>query len=227
MKKVIITFLLLAGVCFFSSPEAKAVELPVEWNWDSGTTEGWVGGIDGTIVTIEVGRNGTFGLGAQGYTPTVRLEGISIDPSLLVGGLLGENLAMTGEIYVDINREMNDDYGNNLELLIYGETTKARFTVSPYSGWGSIENLGDSWYRYHLANRWHGERQLVGPGAPEPTNLVVMTWDWPSNAEDSPVIYDNLTIIPEPTTFLLMGLGAFINRTNQTIFNIQERNEKC
>lgn len=203
MKKVIITITILVVLSAGWQP-ALATLLPVEWNWNSGTTEGWIGGIDGTVVTVEAGRNGTFGLGAQGYTPTVKLEGISIDPGLLVGGQFGENLSMTGEIYVDVDREMCGDY---LDLWIWGENTCGRFYTYPADGMGSIEDLGDGWYRHHLVNLRHYERIPDGPWE-DPANLIYMTWNWSDNAEDSPVIYDNLTIIPEPATLVLFGLGC-------------------
>ena len=120
MKKIIISIAVF--VSFVACYQGFAAILPVVWNWDSGTTEGWTADLDDTIVTIEAGRNGTFGLGVQ-QSPTVNLEEIPIDPGLLVGGQLGENLPMTGEIYVDIDREIDNAYGHNLELHIYGETT--------------------------------------------------------------------------------------------------------
>ena len=53
---------------------------------------------------------------------------------------------------------------------------------------------------------------MVSSRGDDPINTIYMVWDWGGNAADSPVVYDNLTIIPEPTTLLLLGLAAVMVR---------------
>jgi len=200
-EKNIILFL---ATVVFTLVCTESIEAALNWNWDSGTTEGWTDA-GGTVVSIETGRNGTFGLGARQSgvaNTTVQIGGQSFDPGILVGGQFGTSLTMTGEIYVDINREIAGTHGNLVDLLIYGNNSFARFVTYPFDGFGSIEGLGDGWFRHHLANVFHFSSggELAG--------IIRLTWDWDDNAIENPVVYDNLTIIPEPATLSLLGLGA-------------------
>lgn len=190
-----------------SSQAMAAVNAAHVWTWDSGTTEGWTDATGGTIVSVVIGRSGTSGLGAEQPTPyigalypKVKIEGQSIDPGALVGDQFGDYLVMTGEIYVDVNRQMNTGHGDYLYIWIYGENSKARFNTYPYKNMGSIEDLGDGWFRHHLSNRGHWVRNLGGgPGGPDPIGMISMAWNWNYNATGNTVKFDNLTIIPEQT----------------------------
>ena len=197
----------------------EKVEADYTWNWDSGTTEGWIDGSGGTIVSVETGRNGTFGLGAQQPTPyvgavfpIVKVEEQFIDPGPLVGGQLGVNLVMTGEIYMDINREMSATGPNYVDLIIWGRNTYGRFICYPGSGFGRVEDIGDGWFRHYFGNRGHEEYSGVEPGQLEKIGSIYLDWNWNYNATYDPVVFDNLTIIPEPCTLALLGLGALVLR---------------
>jgi hypothetical protein len=58
---------IVLAYCLCSSSHAVNTELI--WNWDSGTVENWTGVRGDTQLTIEPGRNGTFGLGATNGPP--------------------------------------------------------------------------------------------------------------------------------------------------------------
>lgn len=216
-KQSIFVCALVIIVSLCSSQVTTVVEAAQIWNWDSGTTEGWTDATGGTIVSVELGRNSTFGLGAQqpdpyvgALFPKVKIEGQSMDPGILVGGQFGEYLPMSGEIYVDVDREMSTQHNNYLDIWIYGDNNKARFHTYPSENMGSIEDLGDGWFRHHLSNRGHWVRNIAGPGGPDPVDMIIMAWNWNYNAAENPVRFDNLTFIPipEPTSLLLLGLGV-------------------
>jgi hypothetical protein len=197
----------------------EKIEANYNWNWDSGTTEGWMDASAGTIVSIEDGRNGTFGLGVQQPTPyvgavypRVKIEDQFIDPGSLVGSQQGEYLAMTGEIYVDVNREMSASHGNYVDLWIYGENSKARFVCYPEEGDGRIEDIGNGWFRHYLENRLH---TAIDPTS-ERIGSIYLNWNWNYNATSDPVVFDNFTIVPEPISLLLFGLGGLILRRRKT-----------
>jgi len=168
------------------------------WNWDSGTTEGWMDG-GGTDVTVEPGWNGTRGLGIQtrvpyevAVYPIAKKRNSDIDPGSLVGDQHGSALEMTGEIRVDFNRLMPNAHTRYVDMWVIGQDDHARFACYPYDGFGSIEDIGDGWYRYHLVNlySWPGRD---GRDAGE----VYLSWDWAGNVDDAPVVLDNLVIAPE------------------------------
>ena len=214
MKKNILSFLIVGVLLFGNIGITQAAIL--SWNWDSGTTEGWGDGSGGTVVTVEPGRNGTFGLGAQQPTPyvgalfpIVKIEGQTIEPDTLVGGIHGVYLDMTGEIYIDVDRAMNNGHGDYVDLWIFGDNSYARFLTYPYDNIGNkIEELGDGWYRHYLANRFNYEysefedfSSLVG--------TISLHWNWNYNATSSPVVFDNFNIapVPVPSAILLFVSG--------------------
>lgn len=213
MTEKITVYLLFLVTSFFTFACVEMADAAFIWDWDSGTTEGWVDGSGGTIVTVELGRFGTFGLGAQqpppyiGATfPIVKIEGQTINPGIFVGGQFGEYLPMTGEIYVDVDREIRSSYVDYLDLWIYGNNSFGRFHCFPGFNLGYVEDLGDGWFRHHLANRWHSEYD--DPDHEAEAGTIRLAWNWNFNAEENPVIFDNLTMVPEPATLLLLGLGG-------------------
>ena len=206
MKRLIVRLALLvhAGV---GQLEAETIWT---WNWDSGTTEGWVGYAGKTDLTIESGRNGTTALGfsrTTGGQPTIVLEGHNIDPGSPVGGNFGNYVPMTYDMYVDVNKEEVDEH-NYLDLYIDGESSFARFHTYPDNDTnptGSTEALGDGWYRHHLENRWHHE---YTPGYQYPVGTITLRY--PPAA-----VFDNLTIhgedaqpIPGPSSLVVCSLAA-------------------
>lgn len=176
----------------------------LSWDWNSGTTEGWVP-VAGTVVTVETGRDGTSGLGAQQVSyntssfPEVEIGGQPIDPGALVGGESGEHLPMTGQIYVDANRKMNYGGGDYVDLRISNSDSHSRFHCYPMDNYGHIEDLGDGWYRHYFSNRFH---YLKGPPGPSPlldggspVSTIRLEWNWNFNTREEPIVFDNFTII--------------------------------
>jgi len=211
MTKKITAHLLFLLTSFFTFVCTEMADAAFVWDWDSGTTEGWVDASGGTIVTIEPGRFGTFGLGAREPlfgAPGVKIEGQTIDPSIFVGGQFGEYLPMTEEIYVDIDRKISPNHGDYVDLWIYGNNSYGRFVCYPYDNYGNVEELVDEWFRHHFANRWHYEYVEESYEA----GTIFLVWNWNYNATERPVVFDNLTIVPEPATFLLLGLGGILIR---------------
>ena len=202
MKRLIVGLALLvhAGV---GQLEAETIWT---WNWDSGTTEGWVAG-GNTDLTIVSGRNGTTALNVGGYNRRIEIEGQNIDPGSLVGGNIGEYLPMTYDMYVDVNTAISG-HANYVDLYIYGESSFARFHTYPYDGIGSIEALDDGWYRYHLGNRFH----RVYADYDEDDNNWPVGWTTLRSTRQS-LVLDNLTIhgetsqpIPEPSSLVVCSL---------------------
>ncbi len=190
------------------------------WTWDSGTFENWTGYKGDTQISIEPGRNGTYGLGAVNgppFTwssyPIVEIANQNFNLNSLVGGQYGENLPMTSEIYVDVNQRIANQHGLYMELAMYGEWSTALFIVYPFDGYGTIENLSDGWYRYHFVNRSH---LLLDHGGlvDRPPGTIQMKWKDPQSATTIPVVFDNLTIspnpVPEPESFLAFTVMAAI-----------------
>ena len=199
-KKMAALLLVTIGLALICAKTADANSV-WSWDWDSCTTEGWVDATDYTIVTVEAGRNGTCGLGAQqplgtpeSSRPAVKIEGQTLDPGTLVGGEINNYfLPMTGEIYVDADRLMPAVSGIFLDLKLFNEDSYGRFICYPYLGYGSIDDLDDGWYRYHLVNVFYSEDSGVDAG------FFFLEWTWEYNAAEIPVVFDNLTIAPEPT----------------------------
>jgi len=210
MNRRTVVLCLAIVFCVLGNVDASSI-----WTWDSGTTEGWVGYGGDTTLTIEAGRNGTYALGAlnappyeTALFPKLEVSGQSIDPTTLVGGL-GSYLPLTGEIFVDIQSKQIQGHGNYLDLYIFGENSTARFNTYPNDGIGSIVDLGDGWYRYHLENLSHHSGNSGSAGT------VRLEWNWNYDASVIPVVFDNLTIhgtgspqpIPEATTMFLLVTG--------------------
>jgi hypothetical protein len=187
------------------------------WNWDSGTPENWSGLGGDTQLTIESGRNGTFGLGATNgppyelaLFPILEITGQDIPPGALVGYTTGEYLPMNGEIFVDTNRTLNGN-GNYVDVMLIGQNGDvSRFHSYPYDGIGSIETLGDGWYRHHLANRYYiasGGETVDSPTA------IRLSWNYNFDASAVPIVFDNFTInlfTPEPGSGAIFVLGCLL-----------------
>lgn len=199
-KKMAALLLVTIGLALICAKTADANSIWF-WDWDSCTTEDWIDATDYTIVTIQDGRNGTCGLGIQqplgtpeSSRPAVKIGGQTLDPGTLVDGEINNYfLPMTGEIYIDADRLMPAENGVFLVLKIYNENSWARFICYPYWGWGSIDDLDDGWYRYHLVNTVYWEDSSADAG------FFILEWTWQYNTAESPVVLDNLMIAPEPT----------------------------
>lgn len=197
-------------------------QVVLQWDWNSGTTEGWYG-LDGdTQLSIEAGRNGTTGLGAVNGPPYVvaqfpilEIQNQSIVPGHLVGFEFGNNLPLTGEISVDTSRTL-DGAGNYVRVWIYNEFGSASFVSYPADGKGSIESLGDGWFRHHLVNLAYVDFP-IGP-ASGPLSNIRLEWNFNFDASTVPIVFDNLRIVgvvPEPNSLwplLLVSLFIYSSR---------------
>lgn len=139
-------------------------------------------------MTIEPGRNGTFGLGAtngppylSALYPILRISGQDFLPGSLVGHVLGDRLPMTGEIFIDTNRTLAG-VGNYVDVRLLGQFSVARFLSYPYDGVGTIENLGDGWYRHHLANLSNSSDVGVSPLLPPTTVELIWNSDFDASS---------------------------------------------
>jgi hypothetical protein len=197
-KKMAALLLVMIGLTLICAGRSDA-DTFLNWDWDSCTLEGWEGASAETSVTVEEdGRNGTCGLGAEQQDHTanitvVKIGGQTLDPGALVGGEFGEDLPMTGEIYVDIDQQVPDVFSSYLELLILDEDSYARFGCYPHGGHGNIEELGDGWYRHYLVNSGHWEGSY-----PEDAGYFYLEWNWAEDVDESPLVFDNLMIAYEP-----------------------------
>lgn len=186
------------------------------WNWDSGATEGWKSFGETTVVTIENGFSGTFGLGMQDISEfdritTIEIKDQAIDPSQFVGGQVGRDLPMTGLIYVDINRSIDDGNGGKVDMWVHGNESRARFLSSPIDGYGYVVELGNGWYRHFFSNWIHG-RYDAFPDPVSSESFGRITFAWDRKNELSPVVIDNLTFIPEPASVCLLLSGVALLR---------------
>ncbi|MCJ7692418.1 MAG: hypothetical protein MUO22_03250 [Sedimentisphaerales bacterium] len=189
----------MIGLTLICAKTADA-DSPWSWDWDSCTLEGWISPMPDIIVTVEDGREETCGIGAAlepdaTHVPTIKIGGQALDPGALVGGLFGSDLEMTGEIYVDIDRQTPFEFANYVELEIFDHDSYGRFLCYPYYGRGSIEDLGGGWYRHHLTNlgHWYGDFSPLDAGC---FYLRYNEVD-PLPVGEPPVIFDNLKIAPE------------------------------
>jgi len=196
-KKMATLLLVMIGLTLICAKTTNA-DTVLSWDWDSCTLEEWISPIpDEIIVTSEPGRDGTCGIGVlrtvTHHYPGIKIEGQTLDSGALVGGEFGQYLDMTGEIYVDIDRRISDQVGDFVELEIFNEDSHARFDYYPYSGHGSITDLEDGWYRYHLANlgRWEGDYSADA-------GCFYLIWHAAPDPPENPVVFDNLMIAHEP-----------------------------
>jgi len=182
---------------------ASSASAGLMWDWNSGTEEGWVGA-GNTDLTVEPGRNGTFGLGVtDADPPSWQISGQVLSPG---------SLALHNEAYIDVDRTIVG-HGNFLAMDIIGEIYYSFFITYPFDGFGAIADLGDGWYRYHLVKTGVGTKESIGNT--QPAGIISLHFVTDDDISTVPVVFDNLVInleAPEPTsislfTFALLGLA--------------------
>ena len=182
------------------------------WDWETGTLEGWVGDTVGypfPEMTIEPGHNSLYSMGVQLPTyAAFRYDGATIEPGdILEGGAYGSYVPMTEDFFVDIDRHIG--HAHALYLLIYlrGEESWSRWITYTYDGIGWIEDLGDGWYRHHLANSFH---LPYDEGTPPPdVPFIQVIFNGFGSGPGDPIRLDDFTI-PEPATLSLLVVGALL-----------------
>lgn len=166
------------------------------WDWDTCTDEGWMAAQDTIIMTAGVPGQEGCGISVEqtgGHAPSIKIGGQTLDPGALVGGEFGNALPMTGEIYVDINRQIPTAPGSYVEMQIFDEDSFANFACYPYDGYGSIIDLGDGWYRHYMGNVDHWEVSV-----PEDAGYFYLSWNCDDTIGGNPVTFDNLMVTHEP-----------------------------
>ena len=143
--------------------------------------------------------------------PTLEITGQDFLPGSLVGNTAGELLPMAGKIFVDTNRTLSGP-GNYVDVEMFGASSNARFVAYPHNGVGTIEDLGDGWYRHHLANFSHwGNSGFVAVGPP---TAIRLAWKFNFDASTVPIVFDNFTIVatnvPEPSSLAVCIIGCLV-----------------
>jgi hypothetical protein len=198
-KKMAALLLVMIGMTLTCAGRSDA-DTSLSWDWDSCTLEEWISPMPDIIVTVEDGREETCGIGAALepdaiHVPTIKIEGQTLDPGALVGGLFGQHLDMTGEIYVDIDRKIPVAHSSYVGLEAFDEDSHAKFACYPYDGYGRIIDLGDGWFRHYMDNvgHWEGDFSLDAGCFYLEYHEVN-----PLPVGEPPVIFDNLMIAHEP-----------------------------
>jgi len=95
-------------------------------------------------------------------------------------------------VYVDTTENISG-HGNYLKLEIFDGVNCAVFVSYPYDNRGYSVDLGNNWRRYFFENI----SQFTSSGPPR------LHFSYTKNT----ILIDNLTIIPEPSSFALIGIS--------------------
>lgn len=226
---------LLVGVCALASASAQAAVITFDepgYNAGSMPPSPWLEEYDNTGYSVQagIGWEGTQGLvvsdaSSVAYdlpTPlTSEMGAVSVSVLFKPEGLPGDwNYGSHGGLLVGYG-SLRHGWGDSREL-IFRRVAGSDGIYGPGGGWGTP--LGsftpDQWYEITFAVHEDWENMTISAGlVGQPP--VSMTTDWNGNdisrvwtldndASGRSGVYDNLSIVPEPASLGLAGLGSLV-----------------
>ncbi|MBN1765378.1 MAG: PEP-CTERM sorting domain-containing protein [Sedimentisphaerales bacterium] len=192
---------LMVGIFLSLSVPAQAQNWLTNGDFNTGDFTGWwtyAGGDPCQTVEIEPGS----GYNIDG-TDNAKLWSAIDWPQVEIGQALDVTGGTNFTLSFDYSARWTD-WGTADWLISYSDTDWTEFDWA----WGALYEDGPA---PNLDGEWLSFSQsFTAPAGTEHMTIALRAYDWTT------VHFDNVTVVPEPATLLLLGLGGFVLRRRKT-----------